>query len=76
MPTASRRWGSALQGLHCPLPPGSEAVHCTRGSALQELHCPLPPGSEGVHCRSCIAYCPRAVRQRIAGVALPTTPRQ
>ena len=46
------------------------------GRALQEFHCPLPSGSEAVHCKSCTAYCPRAVRQCIAGVALPTAPRQ
>ena len=109
--------GSALPKLHCPLPPGSEAVHCRsstancpravrqciaevalpttprqRGSALQELHCPLPPGSEAVRCRSCTAHCPQggeavpcrgstahcpqAVGQCIAGVPLPTAPRQ
>ena len=28
LPTAPRQWGSALQELHCPLPHGSEAVHC------------------------------------------------
>ena len=43
---------------------------------MQELHYPLPPGSEAVHCRSCAAHCPQAVRQCIAGVALPTAPRQ
>ena len=43
---------------------------------MQELHCPLPPGSEAVHCRSSTAHCPQAVRQCIAGVALPTAPRQ
>ena len=69
-PTAPGQWGSALQELHCPLPPGSEAVHCRSCTA----HC--PQGSEAVHCRSCTAYCPRAVRQCIAGVALPTAPRQ
>ena len=42
------------------------------GSALQELHCLLPEGSEAVHCRNSTAHCPQAVRQCIAGVALPT----
>ena len=42
------------------------------GSALQELHCPLPTGSEAVHHRSSIAHCPKAVRQCIARVALPS----
>ena len=32
--------------------------------------------SEAVHCGSSTAHCPRAVRQCIAGVALPTAPRQ
>ena len=36
MPTAPRQWGSALQELHCPLPPGSEAVHCRSHT----VHCP------------------------------------
>ena len=68
LPTAPRQWGSALQELHCPLPPGTEAVHCS------ELHCPLPPGSEAVRCRNCTVPCPQAVRQCVAGVALPTAP--
>ena len=46
------------------------------GSALQELRCPLPPGSGAEHCRSSTAHCPQAVRQCIAGVALPTAPSQ
>ena len=46
------------------------------GSVWQELRCPLPPGSEIGHCRSCAAPCPQAVRQCIAGVALPTAPGQ
>ena len=29
MPTAPKQCGSALQELHCPLPLGSVAVHCT-----------------------------------------------
>ena len=85
MPTAPRRCGSALQEFHCPLPPGSEVVHCRSctthcpqkgGSALQEFCCLLPEGSEAVHCRSCTAHCPQAMRPCIAGVALPTAPRQ
>ena len=28
-------WCSALQELHCPLPPGTEAVHCRSSTA----HC-------------------------------------
>ena len=70
MPTAPRQWGSALQEFHCPLPPGSEVVHCRSCTA----HC--PKGSEAVHCRSCTAYCPQAVRECIAEIALPTAPRQ
>ena len=31
-----------MQKLHCPLPPGSEAVHCRSCTA----HCPLPLGTE------------------------------
>ena len=100
LPTAPRQWGSALQELHCPLPPGSGAVHCRSyaahypqaggqciagvalptaprqwRSALQELHCLLPEDSEAVHSRSCTAHCPQAVRQCIAGVALSTAPK-
>ena len=44
--------------------------------ALQELHCPLPLGNAAVYCRSCTAHCPHAVRQFIAGIALPTAPGQ
>ena len=36
MPTAPGQWGSALQEYHCPLPPGSEVVHCRSSNA----HCP------------------------------------
>ena len=36
MPTAHRQWGSALQEVHCPLPPGSEAVYGRSCTA----HCP------------------------------------
>ena len=43
---------------------------------MQKLHCALPPGSGAVHCRSWTAHCPKAVRQCVAGVALPTAPRQ
>ena len=42
---------------------------------MQESHCPFPPGSEAVRSRSPTARCPQAVRQCIAEVALPTTPR-
>ena len=50
MPTTPRLWGTALQELHCPLPPGSGAVHCRSCT----VHC--PQGSEAVHCRSCTAH--------------------
>ena len=33
MPTAPRQCGSVLQEVHCPQPPGSEAVHCRRSTA-------------------------------------------
>ena len=36
LPTAPRQWGNALRELHCPLPPGSEAVHCRSCTA----YCP------------------------------------
>ena len=45
------------------------------GSALR-LHGLLPIGSEAVHWRSCTTHCPQSVRQYIAGVSLPTAPRQ
>ena len=70
LPTAPKQWGSALQEFHCPVPPGSEVVHCRSCS----VHC--PQGNEAVRCRSCTAHCPQAVRQCIAGVALPTAPKQ
>ena len=40
MPTAPRRCGSALQEFHCPLPPGSEVVHCRSCTT----HCPQAVG--------------------------------
>ena len=68
--TAPRQWGSALQELHCPLPPGSEVVQWPSSTA----HCPQAVGR-------CIAgvplpTAPQAGRQCIAGVALSTAPRQ
>ena len=36
LPTAPRHSGSVLHEVHCPLPPGSEAVYCRRSTA----HCP------------------------------------
>ena len=47
LPTAPRQWGSVLQELHCPLPPGSGAVHCRSSTA----HCPLPTTTvqQGTH---------------------------
>ena len=68
LPTARRQWGRALQELHCPLPRGSGAVYCRSCTAY------CPQGSEAVHCRSSTTHCPLAVRQCIAGVALPTAP--
>ena len=84
MPTAPRQWGSALHELRCPLPPGSEAVHCRSCAAhcpqavrrcIARVALPTAPGSEAVHCNSCTAHCPQAVRQCIAGGPLPTAPR-
>ena len=43
---------------------------------MQELQCPLFPGSAAVDCRSGTAHRSQAVRQWIAGVALPTAPTQ
>ena len=52
MPTTPRLRGSALQELHCPLPPGRGAVHCNSCTtqcpqamrhsieALKEFHWP------------------------------------
>ena len=40
MSTAPRQWGTALQELHCPPPPGSEAVHCRSCTA----RCPQAVG--------------------------------
>ena len=70
LPTAPRQWCRALQELHCPLPPGSEIGHCRSCAA------PCPQGSGAEHCRNSTGHCPRAVRQCIAGVPLPTAPRQ
>ena len=85
LPTAHKHCSSALQKVHCPLPPGSEAVHCTSSTAhypqavwqcTQEFHCPLRPSSVAVHCRTSSAHCPRAVRQCTAGVPLSTAHRR
>ena len=40
------------------------------------IPCTSPQDNKAVHCRSSTAHCPRAVRQCIAGVALPTAPGQ
>ena len=72
LPRGSAQWNSCHALPHC-----SRAV--SRGQwacALQEFHCPPPPGGVAVHCRSCTDHCPEAVRQCIAGIALPTAPRQ
>ena len=77
MPTAPRRWGSALQELQCTVFLGTMALHCKNGlaiapgqcgSALHEFHCPAPLSS--VHDRSRTAHCPKAVWQCIARVLL------
>ena len=47
MPTAPKRCGRALQEFHCPLPPGSEVVHCRSCTT----HCPQAV-------RQCIAGVP------------------
>ena len=51
MPTAPRQWGSALQEVRCPLPPGSEVVYCRRSTA----HCPqaVRQCKAGVPLREC-----------------------
>ena len=59
LPTAPRQWGSILQEVHCPLPPGSEAVHCRRSTA----HCPQAV-------RKCIAGGPLPTAPRQSGSAL------
>ena len=45
-------------------------------TALKELHSSLPRVAVAVRCRVTIAHYPHAVRQCIAGVPLPTVPRQ
>ena len=86
--TASLPGGSGLCNSchalpHCPGGSGqcnscNALPHCLGAvdSALQELHCALPPGTVAVHCGSHTAHCPQAVWRFIAGVALPTAPRQ
>ena len=59
LPTAPRQWGSALQELHCPLPPGSEAAHCRSSTA----HCPRA-------LRQCIAGVAPSTAPRQWGSAL------
>ena len=59
-------WATALRGVG----PSVDTM-----TPLQELNCTLSPGIWAVHWRSCSAHCPQAVRQCIAGVALPTAPR-
>ena len=55
--------------------PGSSSPRALQDTPTTD-RCPLPPGSEAVHCKSSTARCPEAVRQCIAGVALPTAPGQ
>ena len=43
---------------------------------MQGFYCPLPPGSEAMHCKSSTAHYHQAVRQRIAGVALPSASKR
>ena len=69
LPTAPRQLGSALQEWHYRLTPGADTVH-------ERVHCPVPPVTVAVHDRSCTAHCPGTMRQCIAGLALPTVPRQ
>ena len=85
MPNATRQRGSALQELHWPLTQGNEEMHWRNFTTLSPSteavhsksdHCPLTPGSEGVHCRSCNAQCPQALWRCIAGVLLPTAPKE
>ena len=56
LPTAPRQCGSGLQEWHCPLPPGSEAVHCRSCTAhcsqavrqcIAGVALPTPPGQWG-----------------------------
>ena len=54
LPTAPKQCGSALQELHCPLPPGTKAGYCRI--------CTAPcPGSAAVHCRNSNVHRPQAV---------------
>ena len=55
--------------------PGSSSPQALPDTPTTD-RCPLPPGSGAVHCRRSTAHCPQAVRQCIAGVALPAPPRQ
>ena len=70
LPTAPGQCGSALQELHCPLPPGSVAVHCRSCTA----HCPLPTGSAVDSCRSSTASAHRQNGDSVHEVAPPYPP--
>ena len=61
MSTAPRQWGSVLQEFHCPLPPGSETVHCRSWSCT--AHCPQAV-------RQCIAGVALPTAPRQCGSAL------
>ena len=65
-PSAEPAWG----------PRGTTPRLTVRGTAAGAPPPPPPPLREARYCRSCTAHCPQAVGQSIAGVALPTAPRQ
>ena len=59
---APRQWGSALQGLHCPLPRGSAAVHC-RSSALKAATASWAQLPAGVLLRAAPKRCGSALKE-------------
>ena len=65
LPTAPRQWGSVLQKVHCPLPPGSEAVYCRSSTPL--------PGGTGLW-TSCntLPHCLGAVGSGTPAIHCPT----
>ena len=65
-----------IVGVELPTATEREALHCRGCAALHQFHFPRPPGGVAVHCRSSTTQCPQALWQCIAGVALPTTPKQ
>ena len=85
--TAHYMWAlrRCIAGAALPTAPSSMAEHCKSctahcpwpmGSAMQQWHCRLPVDSAAMHCRGSTASYPRAVRQCIARVLLPTVPRK